>query len=224
MKPRCLDVWERGFTLLELLIAVTLLGLLMAALFGGLRLGARAWETGEQRLNDSARLQTVQQFVRQRLAQAYPLRVAQPGSRRPKLLFHGRADAVRFATVLPEHLGAGLYFLELTAKAADPAPAPESVQNLVLGWRRFEPADEVIDSKPETYERILIEGIEALDLAYFGAPQRSEPAEWWQEWQDIAALPGLIRVRVRFPAGDARSWPDLFVRPVIDRGLPPRSE
>jgi prepilin-type N-terminal cleavage/methylation domain-containing protein len=38
---------EHGFTLLELLVAITLLGLLMAALFGGLRLGARVWETAD---------------------------------------------------------------------------------------------------------------------------------------------------------------------------------
>ena len=40
---------ERGFTLLELLIAMTLLGLLMLGLFGGLRLGARVWEAGDAR-------------------------------------------------------------------------------------------------------------------------------------------------------------------------------
>ena len=45
---------ERGFTLLELLVAITLLGLLMAALFGGLRLGTRVWETADARLDSSA--------------------------------------------------------------------------------------------------------------------------------------------------------------------------
>ena len=60
----------QGFTLLELLVAITLLGLLMAALLGGLRLGARVWETGEDRLDASARIQVVQDFLRQRLAEA----------------------------------------------------------------------------------------------------------------------------------------------------------
>ena len=64
---------DQGFTLLELLVAITLLGLLMAALFGGLRLGARVWETGETRLDASARVQIVQDFLRQRLAEALPL-------------------------------------------------------------------------------------------------------------------------------------------------------
>ena len=35
---------EAGFTLLELLISMTLLGLLMLVVLGGLRFGARAWE------------------------------------------------------------------------------------------------------------------------------------------------------------------------------------
>ena len=45
-----------GFTLVEILVAITLLGLLMAALFGGVQLGVRAWEASEARLDDSSRL------------------------------------------------------------------------------------------------------------------------------------------------------------------------
>ncbi len=72
---------DQGFTLLELLVAITLLGLLMAALFGGLRLGARVWETGETRLDASARVQIVQDFLRQRLAEAA---AAGSGGARPR--------------------------------------------------------------------------------------------------------------------------------------------
>jgi len=41
---------SKGFTLLELLIGITLLALLMAALVVGLHVGVRAWEQGETRL------------------------------------------------------------------------------------------------------------------------------------------------------------------------------
>ncbi len=70
MTPR-IDSRQRGFTLLEILVAVTLLGLLMAALFGGVRLGVRAWEASGARLDDDARLTAVQDFLRERLTQAY---------------------------------------------------------------------------------------------------------------------------------------------------------
>ena len=38
---------QGGFTLLELLIAITLLGLILVLLFGGLRLGMRSWDAGQ---------------------------------------------------------------------------------------------------------------------------------------------------------------------------------
>ena len=59
----------RGFTLIELLIAITLLGLLMVMLTGGLRLGTRAWDVGETRLANTARLQATQDFRWQLVAE-----------------------------------------------------------------------------------------------------------------------------------------------------------
>jgi prepilin-type N-terminal cleavage/methylation domain-containing protein len=64
---------EAGFTLIELLVALTLLAVLMAALFGALRLGTRVWETGEARLDASTRVQVVQDFLRQQLSQTVPM-------------------------------------------------------------------------------------------------------------------------------------------------------
>ena len=42
-----------GFTLLELLIAMSLLGFILALLFAGMRLGARSWDAGEARVEKS---------------------------------------------------------------------------------------------------------------------------------------------------------------------------
>ena len=105
-----------GFTLLELLAAIMLLGLLMAVLFGGLRLGARVWETADARLDASTRIQIVQDFVRQRLAAALPLEALAPEQVQGSdfaPLFQGTAQTLRFAGLMPENLGAGLYLMEL---------------------------------------------------------------------------------------------------------------
>ncbi|MEE9250386.1 MAG: prepilin-type N-terminal cleavage/methylation domain-containing protein, partial [Alphaproteobacteria bacterium] len=64
---------ERGFTLLEVLIAMTLLGLIMMLLFGGLRLGTRAWETNSDRVEEISQIEISHQIIRRMLAQAYPL-------------------------------------------------------------------------------------------------------------------------------------------------------
>lgn len=199
-----------GFTLLELLIAITLLGLLMAALFGGLRLGARAWDRSEERLDQSARLQAVQNFLRDRLAQAYPL-YADDESGRLRLGFEGDGAEVRFVTLMPEYLGTG--FAELVLAVEERPDA----KDLVVRWRHFELAP-LEEAEPQI--KVLLEDIEALEIAYFGALARGEPAMWHEQWLEGSALPQLVRLRVLFFEDDRRYWPDLIVRPMTDAPPP----
>jgi general secretion pathway protein J len=201
-----------GFTLLELLIAITLLGLLMAALFGGLRLGARAWDRSEERLEQSARLQAVQNFLRDRLAQAYPL-YADDESGRLRLDFEGDDAEVRFVTLMPEYLGTG--FAELVLAVEDRSDA----KDLVVRWRHFE-LEAQRDEEAEPQIKVLLADIEALEVAYYGVRARNEPAMWHEQWLEGSALPQLVRLRVLFFEGDRRYWPDLIVRPMTDAPPP----
>jgi general secretion pathway protein J len=215
-RRRGLRASERGFTLLELLAAITLLGLLMAALFGALRLGARVWQTADDRLDASVRIQIVQDFLRQRLAETLPLEVMPPELAAADVLeplFLGTTDAVRFAGLLPENLGAGLYLMELTLAGWGDA---EGGRNLVLRWRPLEPDDRTAEAvEPE--ERVLLENIAALELTYFGINDPARPPDWGPLWEGQAELPRLIRVHVRFAEDDERQWPELIVRPMVER-------
>jgi general secretion pathway protein J len=208
---------QEGFTLIELLVAITLLGLLMTALLGGLRLGARVWETGEARLDASARVQVVQEFLRQRLAEALPLEVVMLAEdARPGFAFRGTGEEVQFAGALPEHLGAGVHLMQLTLAAGGD---DGERRDLVLRWQPLDPAEERPEDAPEPEERVLLAGVEALELAYFGALDPREAPAWWPEWTQQDAFPGLLRVELRFPPGDLRRWPELIVHPMVDRAF-----
>lgn len=213
-----LQAEEQGFTLLELLVAVTLLGMLMAALFGGLRLGARVWETADERLDASMRTQVVQDFVRQRLTEMLPLETIPPELAEEAVYepaFVGTVEAVRFATPLPENLGSGIYLMELALAEGGNV---DGTGNLVLRWRPLEPdSPGALEIVPE--ERVLIENIEGFELSYFGAVDTAQPPGWWQAWEGYAELPRLIRLRLGFPENDPRAWPELIVRPMIDRAF-----
>ena len=53
---------QRGFTLVELLLAMTLMSMLLALAYGGLRASTRATEKGQQILDDSNRIRMAHQL------------------------------------------------------------------------------------------------------------------------------------------------------------------
>ncbi|HNT58060.1 MAG TPA: prepilin-type N-terminal cleavage/methylation domain-containing protein, partial [Syntrophales bacterium] len=59
---------NRGFTLLELLISLTLLSVIAVLVFGALRLGVRAWEKGEATIETRQRERIVMDLLQRQMA------------------------------------------------------------------------------------------------------------------------------------------------------------
>lgn len=202
-----------GFTLLELLVAITLLGLLLTGLLGGLRLGARAWETGAARLESDARLLAVQGFLRQRLAGAVPVLIPREDDR-PPLAFEGRPRRATFVGTLPGPLEPGLQRFTLWARRDG-----RGGRHLAIAWDPLLPDADGIREEPAdgpSRRRDLIAGIEGVSFAYYGALDRSGTAAWHDSWSGDDLLPTLVRLRVQLEEGDPRTFPELVVRPSID--------
>ena len=56
-----------GFTLLEVLIATSILGIMMVLLFGSMRICIRSWEAGEAHMQKVSRMTVIQNFFRSHL-------------------------------------------------------------------------------------------------------------------------------------------------------------
>jgi general secretion pathway protein J len=75
-------------------------------------------------------------------------------------------------------------------------------------------SERAIDRRSWPDRKVLLRGVQAIDLAYFG-PSRGAPA-WAPQWQDQPFMPQLVRLRLGFAPGDRRRWPDLVVHPLAD--------
>ena len=96
--PRCCAQAAAGFTLVELLVAITILGMLAALVFGGFRFGNRAWERAQTHVDHTSEIQLVQSFLRRRLGAAAP--VWKRAERRDQSLeFDGQGSRLSFVTV-----------------------------------------------------------------------------------------------------------------------------
>ena len=197
---------DDGFTLLELLVAMTLLGLLMVMLFGSLRFGVRAWESADTRLSSVDEMRLAQGFLRREIEHAYPLfDLSDPTS--PHVDFDASEMTLRFLSSAPDSLAsAGRAFIEIMTR-------PEGAKtNLVVNiW------PELVwpDSDDTDDEEVLLEDVQTVDFAFYGKETPSSSEEWLDHWPNKYELPRLIRISVRFPPGDSRVWPDLIVAPRI---------
>ena len=123
---------EASFTLLELMVSMTVLGLLSVMMVGGLHFGARVWERTESAAQDQGRVAAVQAVLRRQVAQMQSQQV-RGTDRRPRIAFEGTAGRLVFVAPLPQYLGQGGYHL-----IAVESEAAGATRNLVLRWQPFD--------------------------------------------------------------------------------------
>ena len=96
----------RGFTLLELTIALVLLALLSSVMFGALSFAGRSWDGGEAKAAQVSEMRQTEQFLRAQIGAQYPLRAATVLE--APLYFSGSADEIRYAAALGKTRGSCL--------------------------------------------------------------------------------------------------------------------
>lgn len=193
---------EAGFTLLEIIVALLVLGFLVIGLTQGVRAGLQMWDAQRHRLADSSGLDAAARVLRNLLT-GIP-QVAPEGFAKGEQGDEGvRGTAARFTFVgeLPTGLG--------TVRRAD-IRLELNRHRLVLLWAPH--LHEILAEPPRPTETELLSGVEDLQLAYWGPPAPGQPAQWLAGWRG-PGIPPLIRIRLAFKKGDKRDWPDLIAAP-----------
>lgn len=196
----------RGFTLLEMLIGMALLGLIMGLLFGGMRLASRSWDAGELRFGHATHLSSLQGFLRRELSQVYPYRWRKKID--TDVAFSGEATRLRFVAPIAAQLGpGGLHLLSLEQVS-------EGESGRLVLKSAIPDADSGDFTALDAAEKIVLaDKVEALAFSYYGAESRDGEAHWSEKWTNPTLLPRLIRVDIKF--SDGRSWANLLVSPQI---------
>jgi len=89
---------QHGFTLVELLLALTIVGALMAIAFGGLRVAVASWQRGEDRAETHQHVRSVALTLARALSATYPYRASRSLAPEPVVLFTGSERRVEFVT------------------------------------------------------------------------------------------------------------------------------
>jgi len=89
---------EHGFTLVELLLALAIVGALLAIAFGGLRVAIVAWQRGEDRAEAHQHVRSVALTLARAVSTTFPYRASRSLAPDPVLLFTGTERRLEFVS------------------------------------------------------------------------------------------------------------------------------
>ena len=204
----------RGFTLIEMTVALALVSLMSIAMLQAYRFSQRALAQ-TTRVDAAARdIAGAQRLLRRLIEQAYPFEAPQTeAAGRVERGLTGGASGLALSSPAPATAGAvGLYRYALALTKSGAAG------ELEVSWTLDRNGAAETASSPNARSEALLEGVQSISIAYLELVElgngQIEP-NWRDEWVDKSMMPALVRIRVTFAPGDPRRWPELVVAPRI---------
>lgn len=198
-----------GFTLIEMVVAMTILGTMLMLLYSGLSFALRSWDASDVNGRRTMDRRIGENFLRREIAELFPMRWKDPVTL--KVAFEGDAKHMRFVSARPAGLAMGGLSL-VSVDVADDAKNRRA-RNLVM--RRAMPDDEAKDFGPleKAEPSVLIEDVDSVEFAYFGSENDFAEPKWMDDWKYTTRVPQMIRLRVK--TSDGTLLPDIVVRTML---------
>lgn len=190
-----------GFTLLEVLVVMSLLSLVMLAMGSALRTTAQTGERVDRRLLQADDMRMATSFINATLGRvsSQKINATVPVGESP-YLFVGQPDMLAWIGIMPARYGAGgrYYFrLSLGGVAGE--------RGLVLQFMPWTDAANFPDWA-QAEGRVLVPGATALTLQYLDGSL--DAPQWAPNWSSSEGLPDRVMLQLQGADG---MWPALIV-------------
>ncbi len=173
---------QDGFTLLELIVSMTILSLVTVLIGSGFRLALDSWEKGEAETAWTQRLRVLSMLMSQQLKSAYPYKInTEDEDENEKIvLFDGKQDSIMFVTTLADSVYGGFKWVKYSFK------------DETLIYNEGILPDKEVDEKETGDGEIIDTDLDEVNFEYFS----SDDSEWKESWDTKERLPGAVRIKI----------------------------
>lgn len=176
---------QGGFTLIEVLLALAIVGALLVIAFAGLRVAVTAWQRGEDRAEAHQHLRSVALSLARAVSTTYPYRASRSLAPEPVLLFAGSDTRIEFVSQ-----AAPFPFAIPIAFTAVVLAFDESGERGLVVRQRALPNEDPFDKAEVVYRD---QTVTALKFAYL-----DEAGGWQDSWNgaETKTTPKAVKITV----------------------------
>jgi len=171
---------EKGFTLLELVIAITLVATIILIVTGAVRLGYRSINSGERKMENLERFRASLMILNAQIQSGVPLNYDDNGSKR--LYFEGSRDYMRLSTNY-SIWGGRKGFVVVSYK----------IQLEENGTATMYASESLVGTTGIRQTRLL-KDLDQIYFEYFYRDSVDEAGEWVDQWTDDTKTPERVRI------------------------------
>jgi general secretion pathway protein J len=198
-----------GFTLIEVLIAMTLLGIMVVLLFTSMKICADSWQKGEDKITQVNDIAVVYQFFQHHLSIAKPLWDDFTDDNEV-FAFQGKNQELQFVSSFPasaKKSGLQYFSLKLINEGNE--------QLIQVSITPFFPSAEGEEWRKE--EVTLLRHVSSFSLSYYALDESETEGVWQEDWLEQNVLPRLVKIKIE--RDDGGFWPEMIVE-LKSKGLP----
>jgi len=198
------------------MLAISLVGIIMALAYGGFQASVRATTSGEALIEETNQLRVTHQFVRRQLSLAQSLIIEQDEELELQVRFEGERDRVRFVAPMPGYLSfGGSYVQQLSIERGRDGYELVFYFAMLNGYEQGEiEASEGI---------VLLENLRGGQFLFLGQDEEEMETFWDDFWEETDRLPLAVILDLDLGRSNGLVWPELFA-PVMVDSAPPQAQ
>jgi general secretion pathway protein J len=186
-----------GFTLIEVMVAMTVTGIIVLLIFGVFRLGLSAWEKGESAQKDQQKARMISQLLSRQVKSAFPYRIKTEKAEEDFLVFEGKPRGLKFVSALPlkSRYAQGLVYAVYEFEEGGDAGGR------VILYEERALNKNFVDEPPRKEDGVVLwENVSEIRFEYYRGenPEKTREAAWVEEWnsREEKQLPEAVRITV----------------------------
>lgn len=174
---------DSGFTLLELMISMAIMGIILVILMAVLRLGFRSVEAGEKKIESLERIRASLNLIDAQIQSALPLFYEDQGEK--KIFFKGEAGLLEFSTNYSLWEGGkGYVVASYQVVSGDQEKKSLTVSENRVGMESIK-------------EIKLLDQLDEIYFTYFFKDPMEEKGKWIEEWKENTLIPERIQLHLK---------------------------